>query len=177
MVWIQHQKRAFKQPVMWSWREKENMLHILSLLVLPCLVSNIAEAKGRGGGNGVSLFICLREGRCSGLEVFILHALVTLRRLHSCHLVPLPPRLWRGERGRDSLNQAPRLRTFKQRKMYVIDNKQKSEKTSKSRMFESKTWVFSSHPKNNEEVPIKRHLSLNISLCYHSWLKDKVKKG
>ena len=107
MVWIQHQRRTFKQPVMWSWK-KENMLHILSLLVLPCLVSIIAEAKGRGGGNGVSLFICLREGRCSGLEVFILHALVTLHRLHSCHLVPLPPRLWRGERGRGSLNQAPR---------------------------------------------------------------------
>lgn len=55
------------------------MLHILSLLVLLCLVLKV-EAKGRGGGrgNGVPLFFCLREGRCSGLEVFILHALFTL---------------------------------------------------------------------------------------------------
>jgi hypothetical protein len=50
--------------------KKENMLHILSLLVLPCLIST-AEAKG------VSLFLCLREG-CSGPDVFLLHALVTL---------------------------------------------------------------------------------------------------
>jgi hypothetical protein len=46
------------------------MLHILSLLVLPCLIST-AEAKG------VTLFLCLREG-CSGPDVFLLHALVTL---------------------------------------------------------------------------------------------------
>jgi len=58
--------------------KKETMLHILSLLVLPCLIWT-AKAKGRRSREkGVPPFHCLREGHCSGLEVFILHALVTL---------------------------------------------------------------------------------------------------
>ena len=48
------------------------MLHILSLLALPCLLS-LAEARGRGGGRGggkggSAVFLCFGEG-CSGLDI------------------------------------------------------------------------------------------------------------